>query len=342
MMAAKINWGIMATGGIARKFATDLARSRTGRLVAVGSRSQASAEAFAREFGGVRAHGSYEALLADPEVTVVYVAPPHPWHLEWAIRAAEAGKHILCEKPLTLRFSDTERVIAAARRHRVFLMEAFAYPCHPQTATLVQLVRDGAVGEVRLIQAAFSVARDFDPGHRMFNRELGGGAILDLGCYPATFARRIAAAATGSAEPLGFHATGWVNPATGTDEYSAAVVRFAGGITGELSCGSTVRHDISARIHGTRGWLDIPAPFSPSLGGRDEKVLLHRAGDARPVEYPFPSRGLPLYAHEADAVGDALARGELESAAMSHVETLGTARMLDAWLAQAGVDYAGI
>ena len=342
LMAARLHWGIMATGGIARKFATDLPYSRTGRLVAVGSRSRPAAEAFARDFGAVRAHASYEAVLADPEVNVVYIAPPHPWHVEWVIRAAEAGKHILCEKPLALRHADAVRAVEAARRHRVFLMEAFAYPCNPQTATLVNLLRDGAVGEVRLIQAAFSVARDFDPEHRMFKRELGGGAILDIGCYPATFARLIARAVAGSADPLAFHGTGWVNPATGTDEYAAAVARFPGGLTAEIACGSTVRHDISARIYGTKGWLDIPVPFSPGLAGRDEVVRLHRAGESAAVEYSFPSRGVPLYAHEADAVGDALARGELEAPAMTHAETLGTAKMLDAWLAQVGVDYAGV
>ena len=342
-MAPKINWGILTTGGIARKFARDLAQSRTGRLVAVGSRSRASAEAFAREFGADRAHGSYEALLADPGVTAVYIATPHPWHREWAERAAAAGKHILCEKPLALRRDDAAHIVDAARRHKVFLMEAFMYRCHPQTAALVDLVRRGAIGDVRLIRAAFSVICPFDPEHRMFKRELGGGAILDLGCYPVTFSRLIAGAATGHAfaEPVGLVASGHLHAATGTDDYASAVVRFPGEIVAELSCGSTVVSEIFARIHGSKGWIDVPVPFFPGLGARDERVLLHRP-DRDPVAVMFPGQNLPLYAWEADAVGQALAEGRLEAPQMPHADSLGTAAMLDAWIAAVGGSYAGV
>jgi predicted dehydrogenase len=342
-MTTKLNWGIMTTGGIARKFVTDLPKSRTGRFAAVGSRSLANAEAFAREFGGARAHGSYEALLADPEVSAVYVATPHPLHAEWAIKAAEAGKHVLCEKPLALNRGDAERIIAAARRHRVFLMEAFMYRCHPQTSALAELVRNGAIGELRLVQAAFSVVTNFDPEHRMFKRELGGGAILDLGCYPVSFARLIAGAALGQpcAEPVEFRATGRVHPLVQTDEYATAVAKFPGDVMAELSCGSTVVSDISARIYGTKGWIEVPVPFFPGLGGRDEKILLHRPGASAPEEIAFPGHGIPLYACEADAVGDALARGALESPAMSHADTLGDMAVLDDWRAQVGVRYDG-
>ncbi|HEY4299570.1 MAG TPA: Gfo/Idh/MocA family oxidoreductase [Candidatus Didemnitutus sp.] len=342
-MAHKLNWGILATGGIARKFATDLPRSRTGRLVAVGSRNRASAESFAREFGGVRAHGTYEALLADPEVTAVYVAPPHPWHLEWAVKALEAGKHVLCEKPLALRRSDAEKIVAAARRRGMFLMEAFMYRCHPQTAALAKLVREGAIGELRLIRSAFSVVCPFDPENRMFKRELGGGSILDLGCYPVTFSRLIAGAAAGRpfADPVAIRATGRRHATAGTDEYAAAVVEYPGGIVAELSCGSTVLTDISARIYGTTGWIDVPVPFFPGLLGRDEKIVIHRP-DGRSEEIAFPSQGVPLYGWEADAVAGALAGGSLEASAMPHADSLGTAAMLDAWIEAVGVNYRGV
>jgi len=125
-MTAKLNWGILATGMIARKFAMDLPTSQTGRLVAVGSRSRESAQRFAADFGGVRAHGSYEALLADPEVQAVYIAPPHPQHLEWTMRAAAAGKHILCEKPIAMNRADAVRMVDAARQHQVFLSKVVA------------------------------------------------------------------------------------------------------------------------------------------------------------------------------------------------------------------------
>jgi predicted dehydrogenase len=341
-MVAKLNWGILTTGWIARKFATDLRQSRTGRLAAVGARQLADAEKFARDFGGARAHGSYEALLADPEVQAVYIGTPHPLHLEWALRAAAAGKHILCEKPLTLNLADTQRIIAAARQHGVLLMEAYMYRCHPQTRRLAELVRGGAIGELRLIRAAFSVRRDFDPEHRMFKRELGGGAILDLGCYPVSFSRLIAGAALGRpfADPVEFCATGRVHPQAQTDEYAAAVAKYPGGVIAELSCGSTIVQDMSARIYGTKGWLDVPMPFTPGLEGRDEKILLHRDG-AAPEEIVIPGHGVGLYAHEADAVAEALGRGAREVPAMSWADTAGNMAVLDAWRAAAGVRYAG-
>jgi predicted dehydrogenase len=204
-------------------------------------------------------------------------------------------------------------------------------------------VRNGAIGELRLIKAAFSVVTNFDPEHRMFKRELGGGAILDLGCYPVSFSRLIAGAAAGRplAEPLEFRAAGRLHPQTQTDEYATAVARFPGDVVAELSCGSTVVHDISARIHGTKGWIDVPVPFFPGLNGRDDRIFIHRTGASSPEEIVFPGRGVALYAHEADAVGDALARGERESPAMSHADTLGNMTVLDEWRKQVGVTYAG-
>ena len=351
-MTAKLNWGILTTGWIARQFATDLRQSRTGRLVAVGARQLADAERFAADFGGdkgdglggARAHGSYAALLADPQVQAVYIGTPHPWHAEWAIRAAEAGKHVLCEKPLTLRRADTERVVAAARRHQVLLMEAFMYRLHPQTRKLVGLVSGGAIGELRLICASFNVVCKFDPEHRMFKKSLGGGAILDLGCYPVSFSRHIAGASLGRAfaEPVEFKATGRLHPLTGTDEFATAVAKYPGGIVAELSCGSTFLDDHSARIYGTQGWIDVPNPFTPGQQGRPEKITVHRHGKAVPEIVEIKSPEMGLYAYEADAVAEALARGEREVPEVPGADSIGIAGMLDAWLAAAGVDYEGI
>jgi predicted dehydrogenase len=342
-MAVKLNWGIMTTGWIARKFVTDLKQSRTGRLVAVGARKLADAEKFAQDFGGAHAHGSYEALLADPEVQAVYIGTPHPMHVEWAIKTAQAGKHILCEKPLTLNLADTQRIIAAAKQNNVLLMEAYMYRCHPQTLKLVELVRSGAIGEVRLIQATFNVARDFDPEHRMFKRELGGGAILDLGCYPVSFSRLIAGAALGRpfSDPIEFHATGRLHPLAQTDEYATAVVKYPGDIIAELSCGSTIFHEISARIYGTKGRIDVRDAYIPGLEGKDAEFYLHRPGVATPEKFAFPGRGIGLYAYEADAVADAISRGEREVAQVSWADTIGNMTVLDQWRAAVGVRYNG-
>ena len=153
LVASLLRWGILGTGNIAHAFASGLAHSLTGKLVAAGSRSAATSMRFGQEYGlaADSCHASYEALLADPKVEAVYISNPHPGHAEWAIRCAQAGKHILCEKPLAMNHRQAACVVEAARRHDVFLMEAFMYRCHPQTARIVELIREGAIGEVRVI-----------------------------------------------------------------------------------------------------------------------------------------------------------------------------------------------
>ncbi len=242
-MTKRLQWGIIGTGAIARTFARGLAVSAHGTLVAVGSRTQAAAESFGDALGAPYRYGTYDALLADPRVEAVYIATPHPMHAQWAVRAAEAGKHILCEKPLTLNHAEAMAVTEAARAHHIFLMEAFMYRCHPQTAALIELIRSGAIGDVRLIQASFGFTTTPDPTRRLFNHALGGGGILDVGCYPVSMARLIAGVATGQAfaDPLEVKGTAQIGAVSRVDEYAVAVARFPGGILAELATGVQVR-----------------------------------------------------------------------------------------------------
>ncbi len=193
-MSSALTWGILGTGRIARIFARGVAASVTGTVVAVGSRTREAAERFGEAFGVPRRHGSYAALLADERVAAVYIATPHTAHAEWAIAALRAGKHVLCEKPLALNAAEAQAIVDAARRHDRFLMEALLYRCHAQTARLVELIREDAIGAVRLIQATFCFAAPADPPGRILNHALGGGGILDVGCYCASMARLIAGA----------------------------------------------------------------------------------------------------------------------------------------------------
>src|SRR4051794_27763773 len=156
LMSGPLRWGILSTGRIAHSFAAALAETESGTLVAVASRDQATADRFGDEFGVPHRHASYELLLADPDVDAVYIATPHPAHAKWAIRAGEAGKHTLGKKPLTLNHPTAMGVVAPASRNGVFLMEAFMYRCHPQTSRFVELLREGAIGQVRVIHATFS------------------------------------------------------------------------------------------------------------------------------------------------------------------------------------------
>jgi predicted dehydrogenase/diketogulonate reductase-like aldo/keto reductase len=337
-MTTPLGWGILATGRIAGIFAQGVARSQLSRLVAVGSRTAASAERFAREFGVPRAHGSYEALLADPEVQAVYIAVPHPQHVEWAVKAAEAGKHILCEKPIGLNRAEAMVMAEAAREHGVLLMEAFMYRCHPQTAKIVELVRGGVLGEVKLVQASFGFNAPFDAASRLWANASGGGGILDVGCYPVSLARLIAGAMAGRPflDPVAVTGAGQLHPETGVDVVAAATLKFANGLVAQVATSVGVGQDNSARIYGTAGMLHVPSPWIPPSEGQAAKLLLHKDGKVEDIEIVTPAA---LYGLEADAVAQALAAGRRETAAMSVADTLGNMATLDAWRAAVGLVY---
>ncbi|MBP7933070.1 MAG: aldo/keto reductase [Phycisphaerae bacterium] len=338
-MADRLAWGILSTGRIAGIFARALAHSETGVLVAVGSRTPSAAEHFGEQHHVPHRHGSYEALLADPDVQAVYIATPHPMHAEWAIKAAEAGKHILCEKPLTLNHAEAMAVIEAAREHDVFLMEAFMYRCHPQTAKLIELIRSEAIGEVRLIQATFSFKADFDDTGRICANELGGGGILDVGCYCTSMARLIAGVAGGQgfAEPVEVKGTGHLCE-TGTDAWALASLSFPGGILASLATGILVNQESVVRVFGSEGHILVPQPWVISLEGGTSRLILHRDGEPSPQEIRVETPRW-LYAIEADTVAEHLRRRQAPGPAMTWEDTLGNMKTLDRWRASIGLVY---
>ena len=341
-MASTVRWGILGAGGIAKAFASALPKSKTGRLAAVGSRDLAKAEAFAAGFGGkeagVAAHGSYEALLADPGVDAVYLATPHPQHARWAIAAARAGKHLLCEKPLTLNHAEAMAVAQAAKESGVFLMEAFMYRCHPLTARWVELIRSGALGKVGLIRATFSFQAGFDAEGRLFKNELGGGGILDVGCYTTSVARLAAGAALGRpfADPYRVTGEAHLHPGEGTDLWAAATARFDGGIVAQLATGVGLNQENGLWVHGSEGSLHVPSPYVIAREGGKSSIFLTREGKTEEIVVETEEW---LYGLEADAVGEALAAGWKESPAVTVADTLGNMAALDAWRASAGLVY---
>jgi predicted dehydrogenase/aryl-alcohol dehydrogenase-like predicted oxidoreductase len=340
-MSEKLNWGILATGNIAKTFAEGVAHSKTGQLVAVGSRSNESAEKFAEQFNIPRRHGSYEALLADPQVHAVYIATPHPSHALWAIRCAEAKKHILVEKPIGMNHAQAMAVVEAAIANDVFLMEAFMYRCHPQTAKVVQLIKSGAIGDVRVIQASFSFhwPKPWNESSRITSNALGGGGILDVGCYPVSMSRLIAGAARGEdfADPIELKAVGYVGK-TGVDEWTSAVLRFPGDIIANLSTGVQVNQENAVHIFGSDGKIFVPDPWVPAKNGGTVSIHLQRADEKEPQEIRIETDEW-LYALEADTFARNLAQRQASSPAMSWNDTLGNMKTLDAWRAQIGVVY---
>ncbi len=339
-MNERLQWGIIGTGLIAKEFADGVRESSTGALLAVGSRAQATADQFGESYGVPRRYSSYEALLADPNVQAVYISTPHPLHAEWTIKAAEAGKHVLVEKPIGLNAAEVMAMIEAARVHDVFLMEAFMYHCHPQMKRLVELIQSGAVGEVKLIRASFGYRAPFDPASRFHNNDLGGGGILDVGCYPVSAARLIAGAACGQpfAEPIEVKACGHLGP-TGVDEYAAAVLRFPGDLLAEVSSaiGLSLPDTQTIEIFGLDGKLTVPNPWIPSRWDRQPVPLILKRHDEKTAQTILVEAPLDLYTYEADEVAHHLAHRQ--APAMSWDDSLCNMRALDRWRAEIGLVY---
>jgi predicted dehydrogenase/aryl-alcohol dehydrogenase-like predicted oxidoreductase len=343
-MTEKLSWGIIGTGAIATTLANALGKSRTGKLVAVGSRSQASADKFGDAFSlpvGKR-YASYQALLDDRDVRAVYIATPHPLHAEWAIKAITAGKHVLVEKPMAVNQYQAQAMVEAALEHNVFLMEAFMYRCHPQTQKLIDLLKERAIGDVRVIQATFSFQAGFNPESRIYKNELAGGGILDIGCYPASYARLLAGAATGKdfADPLDVKAVGHLE-STGVDGYTLALLKFPGDILGQIAAGVAINQENVVRIFGTEGKIIIPNPWVANRTGPETgKIFVHRQGEAEPKEITIETN-VTAFTLELDVFGDAVAAGKTQapSPAMSWADSLGNMRTLDAWREQIELTY---
>ena len=333
----KLRWGIIGTGNIASRFASQVPTSATNEVVAVGSRSLESANSFADKWDIANRHGSYDDLLADEAVEAVYIATPHPMHVEWAIKAAEAGKHVLCEKPLAINRAWAEAMIEAAVRNDVFLMEAYMYRCLPQTKLITQLVRDGEIGAVHQIQATFAFAAGYRPESRIFADDLAGGGILDVGGYPVSMARLIAGAAIGQpyAEPAAVNAVGHVGE-TGADEWTVATLFFDGGVTAQVSTGVRLADRNQVRIYGSKGYLQVDDPWFGG-DGKPNKVVLHKVGE-EPRE--LSAEPALIYTAEAEAVQAAIASGAQEAPEMSWADTLGNLTVQDQWRAAIGQQYA--
>ncbi len=336
-MSKALNWGIIGTGTIAHIFAGGIARSNTGTLLAVGSRTQDAADSFGETWQVPRCYGSYIELLKDKDVEAVYISTPHPLHAEWAIKAADAGKHILCEKPLALNYAQAETIIEAARRNDVFLMEAFMYRCHPQTAKLVELIRSGVIGRICVIQATFSFQSDDDPKGRLLNKALGGGGILDVGCYCASVARLVAGAANGQgfSDPVRVVGIGHIGE-TLVDEYAVAALSFPGGIIAELFTGVRVNGGSSLHIYGAEGSIFVLSPFTPRFG--ESLSIVVQKNDEEEARAIVVANTADLYALEADTVAKYI--DARQAPAMNWEDTLGNMQTLDQWRAEVGVVYA--
>lgn len=328
-MTDAIRWGILATGKIAHSFARDLALVPDAELVAVGSRSSENARAFADTYGAAAAHASYEDLVADPSVDVIYIATPHSMHLANSRLAFTAGKHVLCEKPLTLTAADAQEMVRLAAEHDRFLMEAMWMACHPVIRELAASIRAGRFGVPRQLHAELGFRVNADATDRMLSPALGASTLLDMGIYPLTFAHLM----LGEAEALSANA---VLSDGGIDLDVALSGRYPGGALATMSASMTSWSSRSAAIATDLGRIDIPgqfhhpayATFTPADGGPVIRI-----------EGAEPVLGLG-YGNEIMEVGRCLREGLRESPWVPHEQTLTLMRQLDDVRAQIGVTYA--
>ncbi|MER7537594.1 Gfo/Idh/MocA family oxidoreductase [Streptomyces sp. NPDC097704] len=324
-MNEAVRWGILATGGIAERFATDLTDLDGAEVVAVASRSEAPARGFAERFGIPRAYGEWDGLFADPDVDVVYVATPHHAHREAAGRALEAGKAVLCEKAFTLNVREAQELVGLARERGLFLMEAMWMYCNPLIRRLAELVRDGAIGDVRTVQADFGLAGPFPPDHRLRDPAVGGGALLDVGVYPVSFAHLLLG------EPDSVQAHARISP-EGVDLNTGMLLGWDSGASALLSCSLEADTPLTASVTGTKGRIDVPRGFF-----FPERFTLVRHG-AEPEEFVNTDHPHSMR-HEAAEVMRCLRAGETESPLVPLDGTLAVMRTLDAVRDRVGVRY---
>jgi len=310
-----VRFGVVGTGGIAAAFTDDLRLLDDAEVVAVGSRSQQTADAFAAAHGVERAHGTYEGLLSDGEVDVVYVATPHPWHHPVAMQAIASGKALLVEKPFTMTGDEAQDIVDAARRARSFCMEAMWARFNPHLVRVREVVASGELGEVTTVLADHGQWFPRDRGSRLFAPELGGGALLDLGVYPVSFASMV----LGTPTRVTARAT---SAFTGVDAQTSILLEHAGGGHAVLTCTLRAVSPTTAAVVGTEGRLEIDGPWYAPGGF----TVTPRGGT--PWRYEEPHDGVGLR-HEAAEVVRCLRAGRAESDVMPLDETVAIMRTLD-------------
>ena len=287
-----LNWGLLSTAKINRALIPPLRASKRTRLLGVASRNQSSADGYAREWNIPRAYGSYEAMLADPEIDVIYNPLPNHLHAEWTIKALQAGKNVLCEKPMVLTLAEADQIIAATQETGKVVAEAFMYRHHPQTLKVKELIDSGAIGEMQLIKGAFTFTLKRE-GNFRWVREYGGGSLWDVGCYPISFARMLVGVEP--AEVFGWQVTG----PEGSDDSFFGQMRFGNGVHMQFDCGFTSTPRSFIEIVGTAGSMQVPNAFKP---GRKSEFKIIRGDEIETIKI----KGQELYLGEVEDMCNAI------------------------------------
>ncbi|WP_340021468.1 Gfo/Idh/MocA family oxidoreductase [Paenibacillus sp. FSL K6-1096] len=326
--AYKVKWGILSTGWIAHQFATDLAHASNGVAYAVGSRSQESADKFAADHGIPVAYATYEELVNDPEVDAIYIGTPHPFHRENALLALRAGKAVLCEKPFTVNSGELEEVVAYAREHKLFLMEAMWSRYIPAHVKVREWLAAGRIGEVKLVKADLGFRSEWKPEGRLLSPALGGGALLDVGIYPVSFTSMVL-----GPQPESIASTVHIGE-TGVDEHFSLLLSYGNGVSASLNAGIRLNLDDEAYIYGTEGRIVVNGTLV-----NPKSAELYVNGEL--AETFSDDRASVGYCFEAEEVGRCLQAGLTESPVMPLDESVALMKLLDEIRAQWGLKYPG-
>jgi predicted dehydrogenase len=291
-----LTWGLLGTARINRALIPPIRASKRSQLVAVASRSLERARTYARDWGIPRAFASYEELLGDPEIDVVYIPLPNSMHCDWTVKALQAGKHVLCEKPLALNIEEVKTMQLAAERNNRILAEAFMYRHHPQTLQVKEMVAGGALGDLLIVRGSFSFNISNDNDVRL-DPELGGGSIWDVGCYPISYSRYIV-----GREPV--TVAGWQRSGlSGVDETFAGQLLFPGGACAQFDCGFRSPSRAQMEFVGTKGSIHLNNPYKP---GKNERIQFFDGKELRSIRVP----GEELYGGEVRDLEDAVLLGK--------------------------------
>lgn len=321
-----IRWGILTAGNISNQFAKGLQVLPDAEIVAVGSSSQAKSDEFADKYDIPHRHEGYEALVNDPDVDVIYIGSPHSHHYDHMKLCLNAGKHVICEKAFTLNAAQAEECINLAQEKGLFLMEAMWTRYLPAVVQLRQWLADGVIGTPEFVQIDFSFYKAFEAAHRLYNPDLGGGALLDLGIYNVSFASMV----LGLPDRVHSH---MMLAESGVDRKTSMMLEYDNGATAMLMCGFVASLPRDAFISGTKGWIQVKDPFY-----KPTQLVLHLNGeDAQTFEFPIESTG---YQFEAAEVMSCIRAGKLESDVMPLAETLALMQLMDEIREPWGVKYA--
>jgi xylose dehydrogenase (NAD/NADP) len=296
MPTSRLRWGLLSTARITKALRDPLRISKRNQLLAVASRSQAKADEFAHKNKVKRAYGSYASLLADPDIDVVYNPLPNHLHAEWTIKAVQAGKHVLCEKPLALSLAEVDAISAAAEKYGKVVAEAFMYRTHPQTLKAQEIVASGKLGKIKIVRGSYTYPGT-DPDDYRWKPEMGGGGLWDVGCYPLSYTRALL-----GVEPL--EVFGWqVTGPTGVDELFAAQLHFPDEVYAQFDCSVKIPYHVFMEIVGDLATLIIPNPFNP---GAKETLYLTKAGKVETIVV----KGTGAYISEVEDMADAILFGK--------------------------------